>query len=518
MKETEHSTQETSQFIGESSMDTPSGMFAKAPPPLQLAAAPLQMVDDENDPTREETMTTNASLRRNNAGQRGMVHITRPYRQLVRRFRNALRGLTTEADLERVVREHAANLWNHATTEIRDNNDTGDDRPVYVARLQMSALLREHAALQDNEALLTRLLGELENHSRGRDASQVRFEIPAGREEETEGKTIRRVLISGFDPFFSAGGNLPVSNPSGAVAMQLDGTMVSSGNSVALIEAVTFPVRYEDFDEGVVEALFRPHMTGENPVDMVITLSLDPGNNTEFDIEAYATRHRSGGDDNNGIGRGDAEFQDGPTTHGQDAPQFVATRLPWYQMILGTQDNPDAFEVRLDSTFSMSNVDPATLELARETQAVQQAVSRTGISVNELLQMLFRFLTGGTTAADQAYASQISQLSEQIQREFESNYDSHLSRVQANRSEEDYHVEGGLPTDQTMTRGSGGGYLSNEIMYRVGHLASDTGSQVPYGHIHIPNNFDQNGDFVLSQNVAIKDKVEEIIGAGLAGL
>jgi pyrrolidone-carboxylate peptidase len=34
--------------------------------------------------------------------------------------------------------------------------------------------------------------------------------------------------------------------------------------------------------------------------------------------------------------------------------------------------------------------------------------------------------------------------------------------------------------------GSGGGYLSNEIFYRTALLRSDSGSTVPYGHLHTP--------------------------------
>jgi pyrrolidone-carboxylate peptidase len=39
---------------------------------------------------------------------------------------------------------------------------------------------------------------------------------------------------------------------------------------------------------------------------------------------------------------------------------------------------------------------------------------------------------------------------------------------------------------QTAVNGSGGGYLSNEISYRVIHRVNQLGSSVRCGHIHVP--------------------------------
>jgi len=45
---------------------------------------------------------------------------------------------------------------------------------------------------------------------------------------------------------------------------------------------------------------------------------------------------------------------------------------------------------------------------------------------------------------------------------------------------------GGPTPGSTSVRGSGGGFLSNEIFYRVSLLRLSSGATVPYGHLHVP--------------------------------
>lgn len=68
--------------------------------------------------------------------------------------------------------------------------------------------------------------------------------------------------------------------------------------------------------------------------------------------------------------------------------------------------------------------------------------------------------------------------------------------------------------------GSGGGYLSNEIFYRTALLRSDSGSTVPYGHLHTPY-LDAPGKSASAYTTArdaIVSQVREILKAALPAI
>src|SRR5690625_5221614 len=61
-----------------------------------------------------------------------------------------------------------------------------------------------------------------------------------------EDKEIKKILVSGFDPY-QLQDEVRRSNPSGASALQLDGLQIETDNGLAVIQAVNFPVRWQDF-------------------------------------------------------------------------------------------------------------------------------------------------------------------------------------------------------------------------------------------------------------------------------
>ena len=65
------------------------------------------------------------------------------------------------------------------------------------------------------------------------------------------------------------------SNPSGASALQLDGLKVNTANGPAHIQAVILPVRWQDFDDGMVEDAFAPFLAkdAKGRLDMLMTIS-----------------------------------------------------------------------------------------------------------------------------------------------------------------------------------------------------------------------------------------------------
>lgn len=178
--------------------------------------------------------------------------------------------------LTQLVLRHAPELWNDAKKSFITLGDY-DDRPLYWSRLKMSKILRSSegfAKLFPNQQ--QKLLWTLELLSRGQ--SDVKFDKKADK----------KILITGFDPFF-LDRNIDQSNPSGVVALSLDDIVLSVEGKTAEVEVLIVPVRFADFDQGMIEELLTPYIAEKN-VDMVITVSMGREN---FDLERYPALRRS---------------------------------------------------------------------------------------------------------------------------------------------------------------------------------------------------------------------------------
>ena len=149
--------------------------------------------------------------------------ITSRYQELV----DQTVTITGEAQLENL----GAELWRAAS-------GADDDRPLYWARLAIHDLARVRLGDSAN-------LEGFERASRG--MTEVDFSDQADW----------RVLISGFDPFH-LDRDISQSNPSGLSALQLDGVRLRTERGTALVQAVVMPVRFADFDQGIVESFFGP--------------------------------------------------------------------------------------------------------------------------------------------------------------------------------------------------------------------------------------------------------------------
>jgi pyrrolidone-carboxylate peptidase len=207
-----------------------------------------------------------------------------------------------------------------------------DDRPLYWARLQLTTALRQWTpafGLSDPDR--TRLIGLLERSSRGQD--WVKF--PAGN-------GIRRIMMSGFDPF-QLDGDIRRSNPSGATALALDGTVVRTPQGPARIETAMFPVLWDPFAQGIVENTFLPHLRdGRRQVDLFATVS--QGRPERFDIERYNGRWRGGFPDNNNLSStGVIPIPPGVPTV-TPAPEFVPTTLPFSAIVAANTGRYPVFD------------------------------------------------------------------------------------------------------------------------------------------------------------------------------
>ncbi|WP_240965692.1 pyroglutamyl peptidase [Streptomyces zingiberis] len=254
------------------------------------------------------------------------------------RFARALCRADSYRQARDVVTGHGQRLWQRAVERAQGRGPAGgdlsraDDRPLYWARLEMTAALRQwQPGFALPEARRAELHDRLERGSRGQDA----VDFPGGRENGP-----RRVLVTGFDPF-TLDRDIRISNPSGATALALDGTVLRTAAGPVRIETAMFPVRWADFTRGTVERALRPHLP---QVDLFATVS--QGRPGQFDIERFNGAWRGASADNDGVSA------PGPTpVPGGEPPQWTVTTLP-HQAVTSTptgrfpvRDNTQVVEV-----------------------------------------------------------------------------------------------------------------------------------------------------------------------------
>ncbi|MCX5302084.1 MULTISPECIES: C15 family peptidase [Streptomyces] len=241
--------------------------------------------------------------------------------EFVRRFPAALCAARGPAEADRLVADWGEALWQASVRRAqgqRPGGDLapGDDRPLYWARLGMTAALArwqpEFAA--DRAALRARF----EDASRG--LTDNAFRSAPG---------VRRVFISGFDPF-GLDAEIRRANPSGSAALQLNGRRVTlADGSPAEIRAVVLPVRYADFDAGMVERAFAPRMAaGPASADVITTVSQGyPG---IFTLEDWAGRARSADPYPDNVRALSGGTREHPVTAPGlgPGPEFIRTTLP----------------------------------------------------------------------------------------------------------------------------------------------------------------------------------------------
>ncbi|MFE9607483.1 pyroglutamyl peptidase [Streptomyces sp. NPDC006012] len=228
----------------------------------------------------------------------------------------AARSYAQARDL--VVRQGAA-LWRRAVDRAQGRGPAGgdlsrdDDRPLYWARLGMTRAVRAYEpAFALTDAQRAALLDELERTSRG----QTDLRHP-------EGQGLKRILVTGFDPF-TLDADIRISNPSGASALALDGTVIETAAGPARVETAVFPVRWQDFAEGTVERALRPYLPA---VDLFTTVS--QGRVGRFDVERTNGAWRGGFPDN------DNASQTGtvPVSDPASQPQWTTTTLPYAAVV-----------------------------------------------------------------------------------------------------------------------------------------------------------------------------------------
>ncbi|MFF4355539.1 pyroglutamyl peptidase [Streptomyces sp. NPDC001604] len=236
------------------------------------------------------------------------------------RLTRALEKARSYAQAHRIVVHEGSALWRRAVDRAQGRGPVGgdlardDDRPLYWARLGMTREVRTwepEFGLSDQQRAA--LVDALERTSRGQ--TDVRY--------PQHGKGLKRVLVTGFDPF-TLDRDIRISNPSGATALALDGTVIQTAKGPARVETVVFPVRWQDFAEGTVERTLRPYL---KQVDMFTTVS--QGRVGRFDVERTNGAWRGGFPDNDNISRTETI----PVTDPASQPQWTTTTLPYKEIV-----------------------------------------------------------------------------------------------------------------------------------------------------------------------------------------
>ncbi|WP_327236777.1 pyroglutamyl peptidase [Streptomyces sp. NBC_01317] len=258
----------------------------------------------------------------------------------------ALDGAGSYAAAERVVVRQGQRLWQRAVDRVqgrgpaRGDLSRDDDRPLYWARLGMTRELRAwQPEFPLSDAARTRLLGKLERASRGQDSMAF-----PGRDRH--GKAVKRIVMTGFDPF-TLDRDVRISNPSGATALALDGTVVTTADGPARIETAVFPVRWDDFAAGTVEQALRGPLSR---ADLFTTVS--QGRVGRIDVERFNGAWRGGFGDNENLSRTGLV----PVSDPASQPQWTTTSLPYSAILAASTgrfpvyDNTSVTEVPAGAT------------------------------------------------------------------------------------------------------------------------------------------------------------------------
>jgi pyrrolidone-carboxylate peptidase len=257
--------------------------------------------------------------RRLESAEKAMSNVVNVFTDNIDNFKQAWMQTKNYQSAKKVTMNHALQLWQDATNKIQSSS-ASDDRPLYWARLSVSRVIRSISpGFSPTKLQLNALLELFEQGSRGR------------TDLEYTQTTNKRILLTGFDPFL-LDRNINQSNPSGIAALRLDGKVISYKGVTAEINTVMIPVRYKDFDDGLIESLLAPYYALNN-IDMVVTVSMGRKN---FDLERFPGKRRSvtAPDNVNVLSGGTKEKPVISKLHNKPLPgeEFVLFSLPVEQM------------------------------------------------------------------------------------------------------------------------------------------------------------------------------------------
>lgn len=148
-----------------------------------------------------------------------------------------------------------------------------DDRPIYWARLftqYFFSWFNRGLVPQAAKRELCSIFEITSRHYRNKAARAAHIDEP-------------RVILTAFDPFL-LNANIKQCNPSASIAL----TLAEIYQNTIPIEVFIFPVRFRDFNKGIVEQILQPRFE-RDPI-FVLTLSMG---RDDFELERFVGRRRS---------------------------------------------------------------------------------------------------------------------------------------------------------------------------------------------------------------------------------
>lgn len=265
-----------------------------------LVAAPSVAAGPSTVPTAEERLYDAGEIPARLVASAGLERYPGELRRALARSR-------TVEEAERAAEQSSRDVWRAAVQRVQSGADgfAADDRPLYWARLAMIRAVRDwRPGFAVPEARRSGIVTAIDEISRGQRRA------PSGR----------TVLVTGFDPFRLTR-DIRQGNPSGAIALALDGTRIDTPGGPVTVVAMTFPVRWRDFGAGMVERAVTPFLR-PGPSRAVGFTTVSQGRPGRFDLEAI-----------NGVWRGGAVDNEAACFRGEApvagvAPQWTRSTLP----------------------------------------------------------------------------------------------------------------------------------------------------------------------------------------------
>ncbi|MFC4909161.1 hypothetical protein [Actinomadura gamaensis] len=369
-----------------------------------------------------------------------------------------------------VVERAGERLWRRAVDRAQGRGGggtlpAGDDRPLYWTRLQARVVLRHWTPrFAIGEAQREALIGAFDRASRGMD--DIRY--PGGN--------VKRVLVSGFDPYTLDGGvtgpapgtvgnNIRHGNPSGATALALDGTRYRRPDGrIAVIQAYLLPVNYTEFAAGYLEDAVGPVM---RKLDASVTIS--QAVDSEFWLEQWNGRYH-------GVSPGNDKSQPCPTVDGK--PQLAVDNHACDTQVVRRWGGPSAFDLRNPPQWTATTLPIKQMIEAGTGRSVPRPPGDQWPDPSVAFGVIWH--TSYTEFPDCAKAAVVTR---------------------------NTPVPGDYPPptapvppdpDSCAYSGGGGNYLSNESAYRNTLLRDRFGRHIPAGHIHTPDMQHFDSPFAVS--------------------
>ncbi|MCH1929607.1 hypothetical protein L9G16_05385 [Shewanella sp. A25] len=246
--------------------------------------------------------------------EQSLGEVVSRYQALEQGLSAQLAGQKNEIDATQIAARQGQRLWQQAVRDVQSGHT--DDRSLYWGRLSMLKNLQTASAdfkMADWQQKI--LLSAVEKSSRGFSDIQYKDDVQI------------KIFLTGFDPFF-LDKDISQSNPSGLVALALDGFRFDVNGKKAQIETAMIPVRFADFDQGIIESLLSP-IYRDPKTQLVFTVSMG---RSDFDLERFPGRNRSAAaPDNQNVLTGASKTAPlAPKLNNKEflGPEFVEFSLP----------------------------------------------------------------------------------------------------------------------------------------------------------------------------------------------